>query len=291
VITAQSIVERIESLPPLSTTVIQLRNLLAKEARGSRLTVVELERVARCDPALTANLLRVANSAYYRGKYPVTSGRAAIVRLGTNGLLEVALGLSLRRVVPAMLPGYELSAPAFIRHAVAVGVMCERLAREIGEVDRDTAFTCGLLHDVGKLVVGTYLSEEASSFESKVDDPAYSVEEAERALLDIDHGEVGLEIARQWHLPSTVEVAARWHHEPAGAPEGNLRRVAAVVHVADGLAHLMGYGPDIAGLHRRLKHGVPEGLGLRVASIDRIISDTLEPIDELSSVLAQASVS
>jgi putative nucleotidyltransferase with HDIG domain len=289
VISAQDIAQRIDSLPPLSTSVVQLRSLLAKQNQGSRLSVGELERVARCDPALTANLLRVANSAYYRGKYPVTSVRAAIVRLGTKGMFEVALGLSLRRVVPPMLPGYELSAPAFIRHAVAVGVLCERLAREACKVDRDTAFTFGLLHDIGKLVVSTYLSEQSSAFLEMLQKPSFSLEEAERALLDIDHGEVGSETARKWQLPPAVEVATRWHHEPAGAPDGDLRQIAAMVHVADGLAHLMGYGPDVGGLHRRMEAGVPDQLGLRIATIDRVISETLEPIEELSEALTLAT--
>lgn len=288
-ITARGIVERIESLPPLSATVTRLKVLLQKEAEGGHLTVEQLEKVIRYDPALTANLLRVANSAYYRGKYEITSARAAIVRLGTNGLFEMAMGLSLRRVLPPVLPGYALSASAFIRHAVAVGVLCERLGRETGKVERDAAFTLGLLHDIGKLVVSTYLDEQATRVEASLGDPGVSFEELEKSILDFDHGEVGLEIARQWRLSPGVGFAARWHHQPEGAPEGEARHIASVVHVADGLAHLLGYGLDVGGMHRRMQDTVPDALGLGVATIDRIVSDTLEPIDELSEALTLAA--
>jgi putative nucleotidyltransferase with HDIG domain len=289
VITARGIVERIQSLPPLSATVTRLKVLLAKEAEGGPLSVEQLEKVIRYDPALTTNLLRVANSAYYRGKYPITSARAAIVRLGTNGLFEMAMGMSLRRVLPPMLPGYDLSAQAFVRHAVAVGVLCERLGRETGQIERDSAFTLGLLHDIGKLVASTYLAEQTTRVEDSLENSEVSFEEMEKSILDFDHGEVGLEIARQWRLSPAVGYAARWHHQPEAAPEGAARQVASVVHLADGIAHLLGYGQDVGGMHRRMRDGVPDQLGLQAAAIDRIISDTLEPIDDLSEALMLAS--
>lgn len=283
--TPREVVAGIDKLPPLSATVVRLKVLLQKEAEGSPLSVEQLEKVVRFDPALTANLLRVANSAYYRGKYEISSARAAIVRLGTNGLFELAMGLSLRRVLPPSLPGYDITAAAFIRHAVAVGVLCERLGRETGAVDRDAAFTLGLLHDIGKLVVSTYLAERGAQLQESLENPDHSFEELERALLSFDHSEVGLEIARQWRLSPAVGFAARWHHQPEGAPEGMGRKVASVVHLADGLAHLLGFGEDAGGMHRRIQDTVPDSLGLGVAAIDRLLSDTLDPIDELSDAL------
>lgn len=284
-ITATDLVSRVKSLPPLSATVVHLMEMLKRDDT----TPAGLERVVNQDPALTANLLRIANSAYYRGTQPVSSARAAIVRLGSRGVYEIAVGLSFRNTLPARIPGYDIESDGFIRHGVAVGVLSERLAREIKGVDRDVAFTMGLLHDLGKLVVGVFLATESQRAQDCLRNEQLSFEEMETEVLGTDHGEVGYEIARQWHLPPEVAIAARWHHTPMAAPDPAAQRLASLVHVADAMAHLFGYGEDAGDLRRRVDDTVPAQLGLTEDQLATIAGSTMESIEEFARALNSAT--
>lgn len=284
-ITATDLVAHIKSLPPLSASVMNLMDMLKRDDS----TPQQLERVVHQDPALTANLLRIANSAYYRGSRPVSSARAAIVRLGSRGVYEIAVGLSLRSKLPGYIPGYEVESAGFIRHGVAVGVLCERVTREVKGAERDVAFTVGLLHDLGKLVVGMYLAAERRRAQDFLLDTDLSFEEMENAVLGTDHCEVGEEIANRWRLPHEVAIAARWHHKPLAAPDPAAQRLASIVHVADGMAHLFGYGEDAADMRHRLDDQALELLGLSEDQLAAIAGSTVEAIDDFSHALNSAS--
>jgi putative nucleotidyltransferase with HDIG domain len=283
-ISAKDLVARIRTVPPLSGAVVRLLEMTKNETT----TTEQIERVVKTDPSLTANLLRVANSAYYRGTNPVSSARPAIVRLGTRGVYEIAMGLSLRNTLPPQIPGYAIDAAGFIRHGVAVGVLSARLARDIKGIDPDEAFTMGLLHDIGKLVVGTFLATEAARAGDCLLDQNLSFEDMEREVLGTDHSEVGFEVARQWHLPEAVGIAARWHHTPNAAPDPASQRIASVVHVADALAHLLGYGEDAGELRRRLDTAVPDQLGLQEEQLETLAGSSLLAIQELADALQTA---
>lgn len=280
-ITAADLVAHIKSLPPLPATVMRLMEMLKRDDS----TPQQLERIVNQDLALTANLLRIANSAYYRGTQPVSSARAAIVRLGSRGVYEIAVGLSLRKKLPDRIPGYDIESEGFIRHGVAVGVLCERLTRELKGGERDVAFTMGLLHDLGKLVVGLYLAAEQRRARDFLLDANLSFEEMEHAVLGTDHCEVGEEIARQWGLPREVAIATRWHHTPLAAPDPASQRLASIVHVADAMAYLFGYGDDAGEMRRRVDDQVPELLGLSEDQLATIAGSTVEAIDEFARAL------
>jgi putative nucleotidyltransferase with HDIG domain len=247
--------------------------------------VALLQQIVEQDPALTANLLRIANSAHYRGTQPVSTAHAAIVRMGSRGLYEISMGLALRRTIPDPLPGYGTSASAFTRHSVAVAVLSEQLARVTQAIGVDVAFTVGLLHDIGKLVVGVFLEQYPELLSQHLANDDVAFEEAEKKVLGTDHNEVGETIARRWNLPAEVVAGVRWHHAPRLAPDDASQRAAAVVHVADALAHLVGHGEDQGGLRHHIDSEAAEQLGVTPDDLDRIAADTLEAIDELAAAL------
>ncbi len=235
-ISGDVLMAHIDALPTLPEAAARLSALLGDE----RATAADFERVIRPDPALTANLLRAANSAYYRGVREITGVRDAVARMGVRRVYEVATSASFRRVLPRVIPGYEVEVSAFWPHCVAAAVYCERLARASLVAPADLAYTAGLLHDVGKLVIGTCLAQG----DAPVPKVALASVFAEREALGIDHADVGEEIALRWRLPLPVKDAARYHHEPSLAPAGSDQGLAALVHVADVLARRSGYASD-----------------------------------------------
>jgi HD-like signal output (HDOD) protein len=282
VISPELLAARVESLPTLPTAVAQLSRLISDPTAGA----ADFERVVRPDPALTANLLRVANSALFRGVREIGTVREAVARIGTRNVFAVAAGASFRRVIPARIPGFDLDAAAFWRHAVAAGTIAARVDREKPGPGAEVVFTAGLLHDVGKLVIGLFLEHEAGELRARLAGQDLSFVAAERALLGTAHPEAGEAIARRWGLPEPIALAARFHHAPADAPPGAGRHVASAVHVGSALAHLLGFGADLGELHRQVDPAIAAELGLDVAKIERIACDTLDEIRELAAAIS-----
>lgn len=281
-LTPEALVARIQELPPLRTSVARLLTMLGDE----RVTISNLILLVSEDVALSANLLRIANSAYYRDAEPVSSLHKAVVRLGTQGVYRAALGLSLRASVPSQIPGYDISAEVFMSHSVACAVLSEALARDLGIQERDAIFTAGLLHDIGKLVVGQFLAEHRQAVDERLLGGAISLEELEREVLALDHGDVGEQIAQAWGLPDIVGVAARWHHEPSDAPSPEARRVGSLIHCADGLAHLVGFGTGLGGLMRR--HDSRAELALSPDHVEKLVASSFGVIQDLAGALNSA---
>jgi putative nucleotidyltransferase with HDIG domain len=291
---AAEIALRIKALPPLSTAALKLSQQLAVRQNNA----ADLERTLRSDPALATNVLRVANSAAYRGAKEVTTLRDAVVRLGRRGLDTAVVTFALRRALPSQLDGYGLSANEFLRHSVAVGTIAERVAARVQFVDSEVVFAAGLLHDIGKLVVSTFLHErghaadhppaaageasDAASGNGVGAKPVSSWYMTEQSLLGVDHAIVGQEMAMAWRLPQSATIAARWHHQPLLAPDSRARKLAAVIHVADQVDRLLGYG-DISEAH--VDPEVLVKLGMRESVMAELAEEALEAVEKRCEAL------
>jgi len=281
VIAPALVLSRVKELPALSATALRLAEL----ARDARSGAADFERVVRPDPALTANLLRVANSAYFGLRCRAESVRQAVTVLGVKRVSEVAAAVALAPVIPSRLPGYELEASAFWLHSVAVAVLAERLSLQLGLRCPELTFTAGLLHDIGKLAIGAFVADDAPSILIRTRGGLPFVA-AEQAVLGVDHGQVGGLVAEAWSLPPAAAAAARWHHAPGAAPEGAPQALIDLVHVADGLAHTLGLGADAGELARGVDAGVEDRLGFRVRDLEQTAGKSLDEIRELASLFA-----
>ncbi|BDG07982.1 HDOD domain-containing protein [Anaeromyxobacter paludicola] len=282
-ITPDRIAGAIAQLPTLSTVATRLWSL----TRDERSSVADFEAVIRPDPALTANLLRYANSAWFAPRSRAESVRQAVVLLGVKRVCEVATLAAAARVVPPRLPGYGLDALGFWQHCVAVAVLSERLSGELGLRPPDLTFTAGLLHDIGKLAICSFVADQSDEILSGLRE-GLSFVSAERRVLGLDHAEIGAAVARAWNLPPQVADVAAWHHDPGRAPDSVDRALVDLVHVADGLAQLVGFGNDVGELAREIDRGTRQRLGLKVQQLERAAGDCLEPIREMGALFAPA---
>jgi len=282
VIATDLIAARVRNLPTLPGSVARLAALIGDERAGA----ADFEAVIRPDPALTANLLRLANSAHFGCRREIGSVGQAVAMLGVRRVFEVAVGASFARVIPPVVPGYGIEAVAFWTHCVAVGALAERLGRDLGHGVPALAFTAGLLHDLGKLAIGAFLLEEQARVRDKMRDGTAAFVDVEQAVLGTDHAEVGLVLAERWGLPAAIGVAARWHHEPGRATGGDEPLLADLVHVADCLAHALGYGADLGELRREVDPGATERLGVRAGRLEHAACEAVEGIRDMARLLA-----
>ena len=184
------ILRNMDTLPVAPEVVLRLTPLLSGEDLGG----ADLERAVRFDPVLTANLIRAANGALEAGSAPVVSLAEAIDRMGAHRLLEVAVGSSLRRTLPARIPGYGIGAGRFWIHCIAVATIAEAIAGRINLPSAGMAFTAGLVHDLGQLAIGDFFAETMP----ESDWWTFGTPEEERALLSCNHCDIGKAVAERW---------------------------------------------------------------------------------------------
>lgn len=265
----------LHSIPSIPAVAVKLFELLGDPD-------VELDRIVetmKYDPAITAKALQLANSACFGSSRSVVSLKDALVRLGTSQVYRLVIAASVQPVLNQPLAGYSMDSGELWRHGVAVGVAAESIQDLLGSSKSDLAFTAGLLHDIGKLVMGSYVERDFDSIEQKSSKEKISFESAEAAVLDIDHTEVGAELLEQWGFPANLVAVVRWHHDPNQAPDN--QHLVDIVHVADMTCMMMGIGLGRDGLQYKPSAESMSRLGMKEKDLELVACITLGAMDEI----------
>ena len=282
---ADRMLAQVKSLPTMSLTVVRLSKMIDDERSGA----ADMERVISPDPALTSNLLRLANSPYFGLTRKVESVRQAVTVMGTKRLFEIVAGAGFQSTIPKVIPGYETTSTRFWLHSVAVAALSESLARELRLHPPDYTFTAGLLHDIGKLVIGAYLAAQPEDERPDLMVTEGTLLDREREVFETDHCELGAALAERWNLPKRLQAVARWHHDTEGYTASEHRTLVDLVHAGNGLAHTLGYGSDIGEMSREVKDAVIARLKITTDRLERVASETFEKIVELGQVFTGES--
>ena len=245
--------------------------------------VSEIEEILRYDAGLTANVLKLANSAYFGIPSKIGSLKQAVILLGLKRLIQLVVASCVSAVMDKSVPGYDLPPGDLWRHSIAVSIAAEALVKDQKRAGAEDVFTSALLHDVGKLVLGAFVKEELEAIES-IAAKGVPFVVAENMILGTDHAEIGARILEQWNLPSDVINAVRWHHDPDSPDFSNLQMD--VVY----LANLLCQTPDTsgpAGGHAvELSPAVIDRLGIQLDQFETISDKVAQWVDELSNALA-----
>ena len=234
--TAKELVANVKNLPPVPSAALRLINLLDQPTVGNE----DVVQVIKCDNVLTAKLLRACNSPYFGFTEPVTSVDQAVLILGHQQILHIVLTLAFGSTMVIPLPGYAVESTELWQHSLTTAVAAEVVVNSGLDfnVEAPVAFTVGLLHDIGKLVMGQVLAPDVqSAIRERIAQNGTSRVEAEREVIDTDHSEVGAVLLRSWNLPEEIVEAVGNHHRPVLEPRP---RLSTVVHLADCVAHLAG---------------------------------------------------
>jgi putative nucleotidyltransferase with HDIG domain len=225
----------VTSAPELEALPVVAQRLLAI-LRDSRVSIEAIARLLGTDQALTASVLRYANSATSIPNRRIGNLPEAIARIGLRALGHVVVRACAAPLLDRGLPPYALPRRIAWRHAATVSDATRRLAQLSKVASTDEASVAGLLHDVGKTVLTSVLPEAAAEAVSVARSRRIPVWQAEAQVIGFHHGEVGGALLRSWGLPDEVAAAVTYHHEP----EKTANRLASVVAIADAAAHAVG---------------------------------------------------
>jgi putative nucleotidyltransferase with HDIG domain len=274
-----AIIKKIREMPPLSTSALRLMRHLGDDDFGP----AEYAAVVEQDPALTMNVLRIVNSPGFGLGTSVSSVRKAVALLGARTVAGIALGSSCPVVFNAPLPGYDAARGALWKSSLFAAASARELsARCKPPLAADVAFTAGILHDIGKAVIGEYLEDRAAALVKAVTDrEAASFSDAELSLLGADHAEAGYALAKKWQLPEPLLQAIRHHHHPMKADEEH-RPLAFCTHLADITAMSAGFGTGADALQYRLDPGFTAYFDLDETALSHIILSAQLDLEKLT---------
>ncbi|MBU1699997.1 MAG: HDOD domain-containing protein, partial [Candidatus Eisenbacteria bacterium] len=223
---------------------------------------VDLPKVIPClefDPGLTSNLLRLVNSPYFGFQRDITSVREACIRLGIRRVRDLVVASVVGPIVRQSIKGYSLESCALWEHSVATAIASEKLSGALGIQMPFATFTSAILHDVGKIVMGTFVEIGSGPIMRLSREQGLDFNKAEQQILGTDHAEVGAALLHEWSFPQIIVDVVRWHHDPEEAPEPSISLD--IVHCADGIAIMSGIGIGQDGLRYRISDDFAKRLG------------------------------
>ncbi len=242
----------------------------------------QIEEIIRYDPGLTANILKLTNSAYFGIPLKVSSVRQAMTLLGWKRLVQLVMTLCMSTLMKKPVPGYDLPQGELWRHSIAVSIAAENIVKMLGLPDVDEVFTAALLHDVGKLILGGFVKKDLEFIEDMVS-KGFSFDVAEHIILGTNHAEVGSHILKQWSFPDELINAVGWHHNPESCE--NYCMLSDIVHIANNLGQMIGAGRGREEFRSELSLKVIENLGLKPVDLEDIADQTLAGVNKLADVL------
>lgn len=281
----QEIIEKIDKLPEINNVAVKIIRML--DDKDTR--VKDLSEIISLDQSLTVQLLKVCNSAYFGFSQKITSINDAVVKLGFKAVKNLTFMAITHTAFKREVPGYKLESGEIWNNSVTCAVYAKHIAKKASYSDPETAFTAGLLRDIGKLVIHEYIGTTYSEIVKKVYIDGVSFSEAEEAILGFNHSYIGSQLAKNWNLPKVLVDAIKYHHNFNGALENNCEdiKLVAIVHIADALTMMTGSGVGNDGLmynidKKALEHiNVPQD----ASGVEKLFSEVFELKPEIEKTL------
>ena len=239
-------------------------------------SVKQVVEIIAKDPALTAALLRLINSPYYRLPNPITSIGRAVTVLGFQGTRDLVTACAIMESFKNATTHY-ININHYWSHSFSCAAFTKTLANKL-DLDADGLFTAGLLHDIGVLVLYTQLNPEVSERVKTTLLSGANLPEAEQEILGFDHAMVGAQLLHNWDFPQLLIDAAGCHHQPELARD-DLNAVC-LIHIADFLASMV---DETAYPERPISKVNPmhcQALNIEPEALDAIMTDLAPNIPE-----------
>jgi len=275
----REIIKQIDDFPPVPNVVNQI--LAAAEDPKSSMSTVS--NIITYDPVMTANLLKVCNSAYYGLSKEINSIHEATVLLGLDKIVEICLFRCAFENLKKAQHGYNLAEGQLVKQSISAALITKNIAERLKLANKHLLFTASLLKDIGKLIMERYVAQSIEEINHLVTKEQMSFSQAEKTVLGIDHEGLGGMMMERWGFSPKMSFIIANHH--LQAPQARQDIETSIVYLAEAICMLMGvcaesdvcaynyYDDAVALLH------ISEG------DIDRLIISFLENRDKVEALL------
>lgn len=275
----EEILTLVRDVPPFPKVAQRVLELVENPVVTAR----QLAEVIQYDQAITANVLKICNASYFGLPRKVASLDEALVLIGHDALKDLMIASSSAQFYQGDVGvGYMLEQGDLWRHSVATAIMAKLLVAHIKDVDGATAFTAGLLHDIGKRFLSTFVAEEFKNIMGRVVRENIPFEQAEKDSLGATHAEIGALILKRWDFPLEMIMAVKQHHNADALQQDSLT---ALVALSNALVVSVGIGAGADGLATRLQGEGVKRFGISQSDLDLHMADLISEMDRAQELL------
>lgn len=276
-ITYDDLQERLNDLPTLPTVVQELNRIIADPMS----TIKDVEEVMLKDQSLTAKVLTLANSAYYAIPGGVSNLSRAIGFLGFDTVHQLVIAASVFSTLK-ITGETKFDLISFWKHSIGVAIVSEVIAEKIGHKQPSDLFTCGLVHDMGKIAIAMLNLELLDEISDHAVEEKITFFQAERKMESMTHTRIGKILGEKWKLPTPVQNCVLYHHEPKTtlrsgiSPEMN--QYVDIVFLANSLMHAIRFGNSGYKIAPGLPKEILQRLTIQPEEVGPMVKEFKEPL-------------
>jgi len=197
----QELINRLDSLPPLPESIQRINHMIDEKQTTLNAVGNEISK----DPSLSAQVLQLVNSSFYGFSGNVSSIKHAVVLLGLNAVRTLMSSSWIMDMAQDFSKGLH-------HHAMATARACFVLSRSLGIGEPEETVSLGLLHDIGKVILGKYLPAEFKQAHILALEENICIHEAEQKMIGATHASLGASLLRNWNLPDSTVIPIEYHH-------------------------------------------------------------------------------
>ncbi len=284
----KQVVSNIRNLPTPPIVFHQIQKVM----NDPNVSATHVAAILAEDPAMSVKVLKLTNSAFYGLAREIDSVKHAVVIVGLDAIKNLVLSAS----VLDMFKGKEIDQEfheKHWRHSLATGFCCRILAKKLrsrGMISPDSAFSSGLLHDIGKIVISMFLPNECQLVKNERENDTQSADyEIEEKVLGYNHAQIGGILAMQWKLPSLLGESISFHHQPQLSEAQNPTPY--IVNIANHIAKMTFYERDEKHLIGTLDPQIKEYMEFDDSLVEEVIELLREEYSKSETFMQMAGIS
>lgn len=271
------------SLPTLPVII----NNIIVTAKSDKSSANDLSRIISNDQALSARVLKIANSPYYGLPKKIDSITRAIVVIGFKEIVSIALGSGIFKTFSSKKNDALLDMNDLWKHSIGVGFAARLIEQKTGVEVQESTMLMGLLHDIGKIIFLIYFPDEYAEVLAKHRTERISLHAAEKELLEIDHAEMAYLLMKQWNFPESISIPIRSYHNLADCPVEYMNR-GMIIHVGDYVCHCAEIGHS-TNLFPEKREEVFSAIGLSLEQVEGLAAKLKESRSQIDEFLEAMS--
>jgi HD-like signal output (HDOD) protein len=269
------ILKGVKELPPMPQVVMKTQELIADSNSDAK----KIAELIETDQGIATKVLKVANSSYYAMSGKISSISHASVVLGQKTLGEIVTLAGAEGILDGKLPGYGYDSKDLWKHSLAVALGSKIISNSKNPDLVKEAHMAGLIHDVGRIILDSYIVEKKEEIESYMEKEEKTFLDAESQYFGFNHAEIASEVCKKWNFPDSINFAIKYHHQP-GNSDGN--ELSYILHMADYIAILSGIGYDTDDILYELEEGTMDYLNFSNEDVSDIVLKVTESVNKIS---------
>jgi len=272
--TPEKLVQGVVGLVSLPEICIRISEMI-DNPRSSASTI---GKIISQDAALTARLLKIVNSAFYRFPSRVETVSRAITIIGHRELRDLILAATVSGVFERISTDL-IDIDEFWRHGIYTGIVSRLIAERCRVLHSERLFVAGLMHNIGQLILAYKLSRYYRAALLMAEEEGIPMPLAEQKTFGYDHAEVGAELMKSWNFPEGHQFVARYHHSPEKASAFRLE--VAIVHVAETISRMAQYGEDNFDYITQIDRSIRRMVDLSTGDLEELLVEAREQFIEV----------